>query len=190
MFSRILTTVLLALLPGRALAADYHKAITTSTVGGLAPAAGVALVGVAFAASRGMDDNQQSAMALGSTLLALPLVVIGPPVMNGGAMRAQKALSEQGVEVTDIPGWISWGCFAGVILVGSAYPATAEADVDPIPYEIAQGSLFLAGYGAAIVQHALVRRAHGQETEASMGGVSLVPMMSTEARGLALAGRF
>lgn len=188
MIPSLFSLLLLAVLPSQALAADYDRAITTSTWGGLAPAAGVAAVGVAFAASRGMNDDQQSAMALASTMVALPLVVIGPPVMTGGAMRARKALSEQGVVVSDLPGWISWGCFAGVLLAGSAYPV--DSDADPQPWMIAQGSLFVAGYAAGAVQHFMARSAHREAPAGVSVGLTLVPILDEETRGLALGGRF
>jgi len=177
------------LFPFQAVAADYHPAMQVSTAGALAPVAGVALVGVAYAASRNMTEDQQSAMGTGSALLALPLVVIGPPVMTGGAMRARKALSEQGIVVSNIPGWISWGCFAGTLLTGWSYPVTSEKDIDPLPYEIAQGSLFVAGYAAGIVQHVMVRHAHAT-TPVPTPAVSLAPLVDDEARGLALVGTF
>jgi hypothetical protein len=117
-------------------------------------------------------------------------MLVGPPLLAGGAMRARRALEEQGVSVSPQLGQIAWGCVAGFWLV-SLVPQT-QATVNIV------GAASLAFYAGSLVSGGLLlselRRAEayagGQVGDGRDWDVYAVPWAGRDVQGVSLAVSF
>jgi hypothetical protein len=161
-------------------------------------AVGLVTVAAGLASSWGSGGSRGAAAGLGGiTLMGAGAagILVGPPLLAGGATAGAKRAAAEGVAITPTLGHWSWGLWAGSLTSGLVAQSISENVKPRYSGDInAGGSLvFLGCYVGSIVTGRMQRN----QTEAARGlarvpaerrrlQVSLVPARD----GLALAGTF
>lgn len=180
--------LVLALLVAQAARADarYEPAMRTAEVGLALPVAGAAVLGGALLLSRTADDaDSRGALATAGIMLSFPPFFVGPALAAGGALRAQRALSEEGVAMSRTPGLVAWGSYGLMFVAMGSYGTEKPSDALRIASYVGAGAGYLGAYGAALTQYAVDRKGSKRLVSAT-----IVPMSTREATGFAVCGRY
>jgi hypothetical protein len=168
------------------------RSLNTARAGAWLPVAGVAVFGSAVAAGFAVDDEDRRAgLVTAGFMLGFPAIVLGPPLLAGGSMRAARVLEWKGKPVSRTAGWVAWGCFGTMMLLPSLVSTEESMNNDGLVLgvEIAEGALLLASYGAGLGQLKL-----DLDTAGLFGpgaSVSILPTtLPGQGGGIAMVGAF
>ncbi|GDX83641.1 hypothetical protein LBMAG42_54520 [Deltaproteobacteria bacterium] len=117
-------------------------------------------------------------------------LVVGPPIIAGGSLRACHGLRRMGVDVSPVGGTLAWGLWGGALVVSVAMYADPEAD--QVAGALASNLLLVSSVVSGSLQTA-ANASHLRDRSATINGPRHdAPTVAVffSGQGLALAGRF